>query len=502
MILKNIAFYKNFLENLRKHSSFHVDFSGNQYYSTDYQAEPFQHSKCVIVKLNTNPLGIRKGCKMIRMGCAQADITPDFKCFLRGYASRTDLTNKVEDPIEVGIIALEQENKRQLLITADSLGMAEEDCNMVRENIRQRFNIAPANVIIACSHSHFAPEMCGFTITSGGGMPLGRYPADSRFREFWLKRVMPAAARALDDLEEVELLQSDVKIGCIAYNRRTVCKANGMVTTNYIYPSDPENYDFSPIDDTMNIWKFMRGNCPKAILVRYGCHAVTGGRDHNAISADFPGAFRRAVLTKLGCPAFFMNGTAGDVVPMCRGTSSRQDIGEIMANAVKLADLTFRKTGDFQLKSLTGSVEATVPELLGKTAEDVENIYQTALAAAQGNLENDENLYLASRLYDMFQRWHGARGKLPLQIIQLGDKIMICLPFDVLTNIGEQIANIHPEAITVGYSGGEYGYIAMLSDVHKGGYETTIGSSLAPDTGQKFIDKAIELISQLKDNSL
>ena len=143
---------------------------------------------------------------MLKMGCSKADITPGFPCFLRGYASRTELTEQVEDPIEVGVIALEQDSTRQIILTVDSLATAEADCQSIRREIEQRFDIAPQNVVIACSHSHFAPEMCGFTISTGGGMPWGNYPADERFRNFWMARVMPAIEQALNDLEAVELL--------------------------------------------------------------------------------------------------------------------------------------------------------------------------------------------------------------------------------------------------------------------------------------------------------
>jgi len=436
---------------------------------------------------------------MLKMGCSRADITPGFKCFLRGYASRTEMTDRVEDPIEAGVIALEQNNKRQLILTLDSLGMAADDCVMVKNKLRERFDIAPEDIVIACSHSHFAPEMGSFTVSSGGGMPLGIYPPDDQFRDFWLARVMPAVEQALNDLEEVELLQNDVRLDCVAFNRRTVRKADGMVTTNYTYPADPENYDFSPLDNTMNVWKFMRGKHTKAILVRFSCHAVTGGYDSDAISADFPGAFRRSVLTKLGCPAFYMNGTAGDAVPMRRNGTSRQDIGEIMANAVKLAELSFRKIEEFQLQSKAVSVKVNVPELAGKTAAEVTRRYQDALAAAQGKLGYDVELYLSARLYNMYKRWQGSAGELPLQIIQLGSKLLVCMPFDVLTDIGTSIAQVCPDAVVVGYSGGGDGYIFMPEDSPQGGYEATRGTSLDHNTGKKFVESAIELIRQIKN---
>ena len=49
---------------------------------------------------------------MLKMGCSRADITPGFKCFLRGYASRTELT----DRLQVGGICL---NHTEKTVTVD-----------------------------------------------------------------------------------------------------------------------------------------------------------------------------------------------------------------------------------------------------------------------------------------------------------------------------------------------------------------------------------------------
>ena len=61
---------------------------------------------------------------MLKMGCAKIDVTPDFPVFLRGYGARKQKTTLVEEPIEVGVIALEQDGKKVLMITADNLDQA------------------------------------------------------------------------------------------------------------------------------------------------------------------------------------------------------------------------------------------------------------------------------------------------------------------------------------------------------------------------------------------
>ena len=56
---------------------------------------------------------------MLKMGCAKVDTTPDFPVYLRGYGFRNRQTDAIADRLETGVIALEQEGKTILLITAD-----------------------------------------------------------------------------------------------------------------------------------------------------------------------------------------------------------------------------------------------------------------------------------------------------------------------------------------------------------------------------------------------
>ena len=120
---------------------------------------------------------------MLKMGCAKIDVTPDFPVFLRGYGARKQKTALVEEPIEVGVIALEQDGKKVLMITADNLGIQVEDCRKITARIQEEFGIGGADVMISCSHTHFAP-------VSGRRTRTGHLPAGHRIFQL-LERQTP-----------------------------------------------------------------------------------------------------------------------------------------------------------------------------------------------------------------------------------------------------------------------------------------------------------------------
>ncbi len=436
---------------------------------------------------------------MFKMGCATADVTPGFKTYLRGYASRTRLTDTVEESIEAGIIALEKDSVKSIIITVDSLGIEYPYCRKITEAIAAKTNIAAENIIISCSHTHFAPGFKGFVVfMKDGELPIDSYPEDTAYFDFWMSKVMPAVEHAIADMEEVRLLQADITVSSVAFNRRTVRKSDGGVTTNYVYPADPENYDIQPIDQVMHVWKFMRGTSPKAVLARFGCHPVTGGYDAYGISADYPWYFKKAIQKKLNCPGFFMLGTAGDVVPYQRNGESRADIGEVLASSIRLAERTFRDTTDFTMKKSLRMFDVVAPYLQSHSAEEVDAAWKAELVKAQQTGQYTEEFYMLSMNKGILEEFGSGATQLPIHLLQLGDRVIVGLPFEVLTMIGVNIRKEFADAAVVSCCGGYECYLPLEEDFPKGGYETDAGTVWAKNTGDNVVAEAIAALKEFK----
>lgn len=435
---------------------------------------------------------------MLKMGCAKADVTPSWPTYIRGYASRNRLTDAIEEPLEVGVIALEQNDQRSLIITVDMVGIEYPDTLKIYKAIADRTGIDYPNIMLSASHTHFAPSFNGYSVFfRDGELPQGEYPADTKYFDFWLSKLLPAVDHALADLEAVSLLQADIPVSNVAFNRRTVRKEDGKVTTNFMYPLDPEKYEFSEIDTVMHVWKFMRSNnSPKGILARFGCHPVTGGYEFYAVSSDYPGYFKQYVQEKMGCPGFFMLGTAGDVVPLLRNGESRKDIGEVLASSIRLAGRTFRDTTDFTIKSASAPITLYSDQLKGKSLADLTAVWEKELAAAKENAEYTREFYKSAMLYGMYKEFNGPEANVAVQLMQLGDRVLVGLPFEVLTVIGKNIRAEFPNAAVVSCTAGYECYLPIAEDFPKGGYEADDGTIWNPDTGERVVNTAIEALKK------
>lgn len=58
----------------------------------------------------------------LRAGAAKVDITPAQPCLLSGYASRTNLSTGVHDPLSARVVAFEHNGRRLVLVSTDVIG--------------------------------------------------------------------------------------------------------------------------------------------------------------------------------------------------------------------------------------------------------------------------------------------------------------------------------------------------------------------------------------------
>ncbi len=177
-------------------------------------------------------------------------------------------------------------------------------------------------------------------------------------------------SESLQEKVEGDLEEYRVDVPSVLFNRRTVVKGSApkKVETSFLYPDHPRDFDFSPVDPQLTALRFRTSSGPKATLLNFGCHPVTGGLkgelSHYDISADYPYHLRKTVEDAWGCPVLFCLGAAGDAVPMQRMGRSRERIGAALGNAVLLGERVFAASAAETVDSM---VDARVLELEVKT---------------------------------------------------------------------------------------------------------------------------------------
>ena len=249
---------------------------------------------------------------VLQCGAAVRDITPSQPVSLHGYATRNRFSEETpsypdapSEPIVLGCLCLDDGAQRVLIVTADMVGISSSVCAELYSLLHEAVGITFPNVLLSCSHTHFAPALQVADCHPLPG-PLGNEP-DPRFVADFQRKLVEAAKEAVEMLQPVTMETARVRAGALSYNRRWRT-TDGKVTMHLQYPldkqrkEDPTLLDSSaPVDDMLTVWRF-RAAAPAtsdqqptivAALLNWGCHPVTGGRDLDGvrdfyrISADY-----------------------------------------------------------------------------------------------------------------------------------------------------------------------------------------------------------------------
>ena len=283
-----------------------------------------------------------------------------------------------------------------------------------------------------------------------------------------------------------------------------------------------------------------------ATLVGFGCHPVVIGPDVPAIGSDFVGPLRRRVEAVRGGVAIFLQGAAGNVLPLegffdASGPEVMfgERLGLEAAHAIADADPRVMRIERLDFGSVTPislyrrRVSAEQPSQALAVARKVVRL--PLLAPPSGSEMRAE---LAEREADLAARisagesrvttnpirYHiswlrrtldvAASGGLPSDIegeiwaARLGDCAIVGTPGEIFGEIGAAVRGASPAAVTIfaGYCGGVLGYVATPEEYPFGGYEPAIShrgyghpAPFSPDVAGIIRDTSLELLGALFD---
>jgi len=444
----------------------------------------------------------------LQFGVAVRDITPSYPVFLHGYANRNQRSNGVSEPISLSCLALDDGEQQILLVTCDMVGIESQPCAELYELLKEKTGIAYPHILFSCSHTHFAPALHhdGFPFPD-----LGLVAPDPRFVEDFKTHLVEAAQESIKNKRPGTLEIARLRAPQVLFNRRTVA-ADGQVVTNYRYPLDAENYTFSPVDDELTALRFKDENGIGAVLVNFGCHPVTGGRDverdHYKISADYPFYLRQAIAAEYACPVLFTLGAAGDAVPLERFGDSRQHIGTILGKTVTMAERVF--AAQENPKIAADFLEFEAHTHIGLDAAAVEAEYtqaRAAFAAAQeGEIAVDREGRPDSTAGEIFgekllnlkraKLYPNNKFQVKVQFLRIGGTTLVVIPFEVLSDIGLRLKQRFPNSAVVSCANGYQGYLPLAHNYDKGGYETMGRSThFEKGTADRLLEAALDHLS-------
>lgn len=251
---------------------------------------------CIFLIFNfTIGLAYGQKNKLIDVGVARIDITPEKPVRLSGYSGRDNPFDSVHHKLWAKAMAFGNKNEGySILITVDLLGIPGKITEKVRSELRDSIALNPENFTICASHTHSGPQIGN--IVSHFNKPLS--PDE-------LAEISLYAMNLTTKLKEVSLMAvQNIKSSSVfwgqgevdfAINRRTSINPDGVVDHSLpvLKISDPDG-------------------AVRAVLLSYACHAVTLGPKNNVVHGDwageaqiqieenFPGAI---AMVAIGCGA-------------------------------------------------------------------------------------------------------------------------------------------------------------------------------------------------------
>ncbi|MBN1351467.1 neutral/alkaline non-lysosomal ceramidase N-terminal domain-containing protein [candidate division KSB1 bacterium] len=415
-----------------------------------------------------------------RVGTACRNITPPYPVYLYGYAARDRKSDAICEPVFLSCLSLADAQKTMLIITCDMIGIESDICQALYDILAAEMGINFPDILISCSHTHFAPGIHHDILNSPA---LGIVAPDERFVADFKIKLVEAARESLRNAFPAQLETTRIQIPQAVFNRRTL-KSDGSVQTNFMYPQFPHDVAFNQTDHQMTVLRMKNESGVGAILLNFGCHPVTGGANHYAISSDYPFYLRQKLAEHYHCPVFFTLGAAGDTVPMNRGGECRKMIGELLGNSILLAERTYQPDDLVELKSdvlpvAVKTIFATNPD----TSQAELELARDELLALPPEMKTNnqgDRYQIAARTYSqkLIARkrsllYPDNSTQVKIQFIKIGRTTLVALPFEVLSEISLKMKTRCADSVLLSCSGGYQGYLPAAHEYPRGGYEAT-----------------------------
>jgi hypothetical protein len=389
-------------------------------------------------------------------------------------------------------------------------------------------------VLLNSSHTHAAPW-------PGASVKLGGESDDWTDRELRYWDAMPDAFASVAIQARAGAVDARVSgaIGHapgLAVNRRERT-ADGRTILGW----NPEGF----IDDSVPTIRIdaLDGSAI-ATLVGFGCHPVVVGPDVPAIGSDFVGPLRRRLEALRGGVAVFLQGAAGNVLPLegffdapgpevpfgeRLGLEAAHAVADSDPRVMRIERLDFgsvtpiglyrRRVADDQPTQALAVVSRAVRlPLLAAPSEDEmraelaerEADHAARVASGESRVTTNPVRYHISWLRQMLGL--AAAGGLPTEIdgeiwaARLGDCGLVGTPGEIFGEIGAAVRAASPAPVTIfaGYCGGVLGYVPTPEEYPFGGYEPAVShrgyghpAPFSPDVAGIIRDTSLDLLHEL-----
>lgn len=401
----------------------------------------------------------------LRAATARIDITPQWPVTLAGYASRTNLSHGIHDPLSARALALEQGGKRLVLISVDVLGFYNATAEPLRQAILDQCQLQPAELFLCAIHTHSAPTLT-FDAEKG-------HSNNVEYTRRLQSRLVEVGRQALDRLAPVR-----VGLGSgsspVGVNRREVVR-DPAGTNKTVLGRNPSLLT----DREVQVLKLTRIDRDElaGVLFAYATHSTSLGPRNHLVSGDIHGLAAQFIEKYFGpgmvAPPFA--GASGNIDPWYRVLPGFNMTNGWIPEPILLGTLL----GEEVVHVLNGIQKSFTNGAL-KTA--IKTVRLPGKARAQT---------VAAPMDPV--------APFVITVASIGEIAFVGLGGEVFTEIGQAIKKASPFSYTfvLTHCNGAGGYLPTRSSYPEGGYEVQV-SPFAPGADERLVQEVERMLKDLR----
>jgi len=405
-------------------------------------------------------------------GFSSTIISPKSQIELGGFGYYLKRINTgILDDIFTKALYISTKDNAVLLISNDLIGLTSKSASSIAREISSKTEIPKENIIISCTHTHSAPataelEGCG--------------KIDNRYMQ-WLKtKIVKNAIKATTNPSQTKIAFKKFKIESFSFNKSLPQKTKKKQDVLLLSFETPKN---------------------EILLTQFSTHPVVLGNQFTVISKDFLRAFYSFANENNFDKIIFFTGACGEILPdIVRKKASTKSSGDSFISKIlfKQENETLKKKLLKQYK--TGRWEKIIPDHIKVITRDIvlkfkipsyykdtekmkhyfESIFYDRVDLNKGLIraveeKKDPNVrkkeerakgvqkIISTRFYQ-YKRQLKNKGiefssKIRSTIIQLGDVIIVALPFEVTNKLETTLRSLYPKLFLFCYTNGLEGYV-------------------------------------------
>lgn len=452
--------------------------------------------------------------KRFCVGFDRQEITPEESIPLSGFSNEPKRYHtEIKEPICISCVAITDcDDVTLLMISGDFMRVNDHIGEPGRKMISQATGIPEDKIIMAATHTHAAP-----------GLVKEDWPCMQKYIKQLFEKLMLAVENALADRKPATMRIGSIETQCMNFVKHYKCKVRGKNEICYLGDlfGDPENSILlehaTQVDPTLHILQFPRAGGKDVVIANFRAHPhFDGGSKKYVLSADYPGAFRRALEEMVDCHAIYFQGACGNVNCKSRMPSELRHFssqGYGLALAGYAAECMVRHThpvapGPIRTKQIRvcGAINHTMDHLLEQAKEirqEFDTNFDLAKCIQMGKPYGIRSPYHAGAIIWNHGRTDEEDGWMTLNAVSIGeDYAFATFPGEMFDSVSVRMEENSPFTMTMmlGYCHHHVGYLPSAVAYKYTSYETDT-TRFAPGTGEMIADAQISMLRELKMQS-